>query len=1547
MATQKENKFIEINVNDDFKQYAWVLESYDVKAAFNDFLRIEQGIQPEGNEEILNELYKQFLESKSSDHMTQLQFDVLNYILKYESGVYKKGEIIADIVEESGGNFTINEPGYYYIEVTGNAGNSSGIYNNYLKDISSEVTTLTGTGVTLYVKDDLKFNLIVKNGKDDKRIGGYIELNKKYAFFYSAKAINGPLDKSKNYGDYTTGFSDISKVNPEDFTLYDYAVFENDIFNENFFNVTFVENGLSVHRDIKISYNTYTCGVSNDEVNTSMGKIDEEKCSYYSNIIKENLTQKNCKVLGYSSVIETGATTQRSQILHQNELHGGDGGFINSVIKIKEPLTLQYTISPKGSGEKNSLKCDFFEMIAEAGGSLSSNSSKYKFNDVDDYNELGLYDSIDGHKFSNQADLTAKFDSHIGESIDHDVLCGCGRGIYKDSNGIVQHVFYGGGALGEGVRLNEFGTAYYQEKDIGHIRIKYLGSQYCKTQAFNYDSEHKEDISLYTNEKIPVSDNIDIKLNLRKLYGCFDKNGIEEIIEPVSRHLNYIDAKLITKNVTDKTYIFKHNDNQYVSFEPLTEEYSYVNDENTNECNFNSPLFGTGKSLTLNTIMKNNSECFDMKFIYAYNFVINPKLYMEIESFKNSKLILNFSDIETNVKIFRKYSEVLSISFLLKNTLELPQIIDSFGDITHEGDPNAKVDSIEYKTDYGDEKNFLTYNEGQTVYISKGTTFYLKFNFSSPRIVIDDQASSFSGKVSYIKKNLELDGRNILDYYFNPSEKNNFQYVIFSPSFSQDVSIFIKKYTYTFKLVQDLYRNLVVNNVSLKNDFEVGECCEISFNLKNYERISHLKADVDTERVSYMSTSNIASNKQFVPNYAYVDTANQYESFLMFYDEDESENTSYNFCDIRINNMLSRKGCLGKNVGQMQEGQDWGLFAIGSRDINEKYYTEGFKSSVGPQVKFMAINKSKNLSDELITLRIYFKESNIKLRLSSDYCNGEEVLIYENGESSIMSFFKPYAFVVEISGGPTGNGENASTEKEKGYKSATMGYFGGDGYSGGNGGASGDTSYWAPSKTNWHFAITDLHLDCSWGIEEAYAGRGFIKAGGIGSEGKNTLTHNQQCLFKESNNPTPWTDKCNWYTSIPIVRELRIFKTIEDFKPIIFYFKAGVQGLNLVISSGDGRGGGAGLPSFLTAISNNSYFTIKRDFDKSRESDTSFPRFYDYGFKHLITSGAALMTGLIVEGGIAGVSRGCDVQSYEFTRHIWSLSDIFNIARYDKEDQYECYKPYKWVNGHKSSSTSYEDFYAISNVNEEDGLDRLLNNNMGDENKYHLFSSTGYFKGINEESLSFQQKFKDTMSYDKNYLRLINKKDDGTYEFKDTVIPYTNTGDQFSNVVNDHGREDDVSSRYLNHDNFIGKAFYSYESGIIKITTHNNLAVDSEAKEGDSTKVSYKKFVEEGENEVYNLYPYFSTYLNEEKLFEEIRNEKIKAKVEELISALNDAINYAISHYTIDSLATKTITDIENKKRDDPDGWYIKFYDDNKQIFSKYNVEYELDKANG
>lgn len=73
---------------------------------------------------------------------------------------------------------------------------------------------------------------------------------------------------------------------------------------------------------------------------------------------------------------------------------------------------------------------------------------------------------------------------------------------------------------------------------------------------------------------------------------------------------------------------------------------------------------------------------------------------------------------------------------------------------------------------------------------------------------------------------------------------------------------------------------------------------------------------------------------------------------------------------------------------------------------------------------------------------------------------------------------------------------------------------------------------------------------------------------------------------------------------------------------------------------------------------------------------------------------------------------------------------------------------------------------------------------------------------------------------------------------------------------------------------------------------------------------------------------------------------KIKAKVEELISALNDAINDAISKYSEDSLSTEKLLEIKTKKREDPDKWYIKFYNGNQQTFSKYNVKYGLDSAN-
>lgn len=1444
MATQKENKFVKINVNDDFKQYAWVLESYDVKAAFNDFLRIEQGIQTEGNEDILNELYKQFLETKSSDHMTQLQFDVLNYILKYESGVYKKGEIIADIVEEGDDHFQINEPGYYYIEVTGNSGESSGVFQNYMSN-GTACTKFIGndrnSGNELYISNDLKFNLFINDSSKTRRIGGNIELNKKYVFFYSV-IDDKDFDIKKSKED----FSDIPLEEPSDSSFYDYASVNDDIFSKDFFKITFVENGFTFKRaDIQFGYTEYTCGLEKNDREATLSKIDKKSCAYYYNIIDKNAQQNNCKILSYSNVILTNEIINRNKVLHKNELHGGDGGFINSVIKISKPMDFQYSLN-KGSS-KNYLKCDYFEMIAEAGGSLNANLDKYKFGDVDNYDKVKLYDDTDGHHNSNQDDLSSgPINFHIGESINHNVLCGCGRGIYKDKNGAVKHVFYGGGEYGEGIRLNEFGTAYYQKSNIGHIRIKYLGSQYCKTSKFNYDSNctNKENVSLYTNENIPVSENIDIKLNLCGMVGCFDSDGIKDIVKPISRKLNYINVSLITENIDGtKTYSFKHNENKYVSFEPLTEEYSYVNKDNTNECDFNNPIFGTYDSVDIKTIMKNNSECFDMSFIYAYSHIMNKALNMQILSFKNSVLNMNFSSIGSNLKIFRKYSEIISISFLSKNTLNLPKIIDVFGDTTHELCENAGISKIVYTTDFRNEEK--TYSDGQILYVSKGTKFILKFIFNTPRIVIDENASSFSGKVEYLKKNLSIDGVNVLDSYFDPSknvnEDTNFQYVIFYPSFSQDVSVFVKKYVFSIKLLQDLHRNIIISNNTLKNEFEVGECCELSFNLHNYERISHLKAIRD-DSIKYNHSP--INNVSVSPCYTYVDEKNKYESFMSFYDGDDSDGVSFNFCDKKINDMLKRKNCYGKyGTGKSNEYYN-GLFVVGTRELNEKYYNF---SDYGPQINIMCITKSKNLINELITLRIYFKESNIKLRLTSNYCNGEEVFVYENGESGAISFFKPYTFVLEAVGGPTGNGENASVAKKKGGRYARIGFFGGDGYVGGNGGASSDTTYWGPGKDGWKFAITNLHIACSWGVEAAYGARGFIRNGSMGSAGKNTLTHNIQCLFDVENNPTAYVSKCNWYAGIPIVREIRIYKTIEDFKHITFYFKAGAKGLNLVNGFENGRGGGAGLPSFLTAISSQSFYDSKRGLFKYNEADDKgiFPHMYNYGINHQTIKKS---TGFIVEGGITGVSRGCNKYSVEYTAPIWNLNNFTKIENYDVPNRWTKYRPYKVVNGTKDDNiTTYDAFYSIQNDDIKLGEKRLLGLKCGGLG-VSLFSATGY---DSYEEASFQQKFNAIDSYDKYYMYLVEQ-NGNNIKFKNDTCVITNTSSEFNSGVLSYTRENLISERYLNKDYFLGKAYYSYESGIIRLTVHNDISV-TDTKEN---KLSYKSFLE-GKCESYCLAPYF------------------------------------------------------------------------------------------
>ena len=239
--------------------------------------------------------------------------------------------------------------------------------------------------------------------------------------------------------------------------------------------------------------------------------------------------------------------------------------------------------------------------------------------------------------------------------------------------------------------------------------------------------------------------------------------------------------------------------------------------------------------------------------------------------------------------------------------------------------------------------------------------------------------------------------------------------------------------------------------------------------------------------------------------------------------------------------------------------------------------------------------------------------------------------------------------------------------------------------------------------------------------------------------------------------------------------------------------------------------------------------------------------------------------------------------------------------------------------------------YRVNNAEAKIGYERLLNNKMGDENK-PLFSSTGYSKAYGTES--FQQKFKSLSSFDKNYMFLVKKDNSGKYEFNENTVVITNTEEDFSISANNHTREDDISNKFLTDDNFIGKAFYSYESGIIRLTVQNNLKISTSTTYRNANKIDYDKFIE-GECEALFMAPYYGNELSEEELLVQMRNQKISDKVEELRSVLIGLNNDIIA---------KTILDqMDSLLKTNGDKWFIDFYEKNRDYFKTYGVKYDLD----
>ena len=1486
----KENKIFNIDKDGYFEEYAWALENRDIKAAFNDFLAKELSIT---DVEERDKLYEEYIKNNNSGKITQLQLDVMNYLLKYENGTYKVGQTIADLYENTSENIIkIWEPGYYYIEVSGASGEckNKDYHNQYVDGVNGfkDYTSSIGDVQILF---DSKFHFILRQGTGDacQIFRGYAEANKDYLFLFNIN--DDEFEKSHPISE-----KDIPNVknNPDKFfynknsggQIYDFCEFESDPLKDNFYTLHFIKNKYTLYSDYTITginnstIPTYLCGLTQKSQNEIINKIKDE--GYYKNIVRSNLSQKNCKQLKYSSALENNFKF-RDKIFNKNYIHGGDGGFISSIIYINDDETgdFSYNIGLCSSSRDKSnnskityIKNGILILAAECG--LDSDNSTYSVdngkNETDKNDDSILInelknavingkscelDTVTNSKKINVScqDFSEKTHFEVCESYSYDTLkAGCGRGAIIKRN-IPIFFFKGGGENGSGIRMNEFGNAYYQNPNNGHIKVIYLGSKYSNKTQINVSTTGCEN-SLYCGEEnvLPISsDEICMKISFNNSYsGAIVKDGFlmalddknneivdnngnslnDRIIKDQNRYLNYISFKIDSTKLKKNGKCFINavydKNKSYVDFKEDTENYSLeqgVNDELKN-C---SPLFGYG-SVSPNSIFSSlfmkKSQSFDSNLLYAYNSYFNNRekdengdnlFKVQLKDFNVSSYLLNFN-IEKfyNFKFFNIYEDILAISFIFKNSLDLPAITDIYGQKCKKAINGAKIEKLTYKLNNIDSPSF-NYAEGTNIFASKNTKFFVKLNYNTSRIALDEDASSLSGYTNFYKKNLDVNGANLVDEYFCTSsgaikgkDFENFQWFEYIPATSENAQLIIKKYTFKFNLKPDLFNELNFINVLGKTDFEVGEGVTLSGEIHNYERVSNLLNQQKSIPHSFNSRNDEGTYK-----YTYFDNESKFESFVKF------DNVELNFCDSNIDYILNRDNF---NQSEIKKGN--GLFVSSTRKMLPNCYNFNNVPSEGFKISCIS-EEEPNVAT--VTINIIFKECNIDFRLTDNYNPGKIFLCAENGEEIYSSIFKNYKFKVFAVGGPTGDGESGGSlsDSETG-DDANYGSCGGDGYFGGSGTDGANCKDWGITTMRWSGIIPyNFGLSIAPGGAGGLPGRGFISPGQKGGDGGNALASLCRTFYNAGEMKYLLYKNCN-YAGIPIIFTCSVFNNFEDFLKTNIYLKAGSKGFSFNSAPADtnGRGGGAGIPSYLEVSGNNDTYLKINDIFMIRSSNGYFPSYNK--FQELIRINNGKKKYLYFEGGKPGIARStyhCGGSGQSFV--LWWL---FGGGSWN--DTPGAFNFYKAQYGQNTfHNWSVDAYFKQLNYNEFD------NNKIFNE----YLSACGYCTTNDANYKSTLGKVQKVYSSSESMKKFMGHIYDSTFGLTlyNSASNYYNIGGTLSleseNNISEYLLKNTQSDDGLA---FSGKNEESFRTGIVKIKTYNDIRSNNV-----QTRTSYENFI--------------------------------------------------------------------------------------------------------
>lgn len=1473
MTDNKDPYIYNVDKNSDFEQFAWALENFDVKAAFKDFLNIENNIQKsdkENNTKIYDSLYKQFLDTKSSDHLSQLQLDVLNYILKYENGTYKVNDKIVDIETNKGEKtFTLYEPGFYKVEIKGPSGlqlkNSTNQFlssgKNYVVYESKDKTTF----FIINTKFEYIFQYAVSSNINISC--GVAEVNDTNVFLFEQfHDYDRPVHNFQQLIEVDNYFNKCDVYNVNKSTVFEYFSFIDDAFDKNFYclktNIVSQSTILS-HADITYNPTTYVCGLPENERSEYLSGIQN---GYYSKKISENMNINSLKELTFSSFLKSGA------VYNYNYLHGGDGGSVVAIIKLDKETTFQYNIGKSDEGSSTFLKSSNYSFYAECG--LNANEKSFlKTSDHISNDSLCNLRLITDHNFRDDASksTTDKVNFHIGENLDYSTYeAGCGRGFVIINNNCVFES-YGAGEYGSGYRLNEFKNAVYQPPKNGSIKIEFLGSRYVLHKKVNFSSDNNIRNNLYIcDEGLPIGCKFNFQSMItNSMYGCF-KNTYSFLSEN-GRHFNYIGISVDTKEIEDNVVLNFDNNLKYINIDKENKTiFTLQNDKN---------LFGTltgsdGESLMLDTIM-NGSFSFYNDLLYNYNKFCSNGLSVSISSFSSESfdlktLFKNFN----NLNIFNNVESITQVEFSFENSLSFSKYTDIYGQVVLPDVDEAKIVKLEYSL-YNHESP-VPYEKGQKIIIPSNTKMFLKFTFNTSRVRLDENLTSFQGYKYFYRKNVDFDNNYIKDEYFK-TNGINFQCVEFIPQTSQYCSVFIQKNTYNFSISPDLFNELDLKNFYNRSEFEVGEAVLLQLNIKNYVRVSNLKNYYYKQQSKTILGTPFPAPDKTCPCYTYFDTNNIFESFIRFGNLEDDKN----FCDSSVVDLLSRKGFNNVAIESGKEKNYNGIDVLCSREVEEKDYEGDITNN--PTLKITCTASASK--DESVFIYIYMKECDIKLRLSANYNPGQTIACVENLNSAYVSIFKNYCFTIFGVGGPTGNGENGGFGEMDGTTESMPGSFGGDGYNSGSGGCGGSTKNIRPWTHYWGgFVPTNVDLQVAAAGFGGFPGRAFFSPGSKGSDGRCLLGNKYQYIFKLRAKTSerggqkfieiwnPGEKKVPYYTGIPIVVFTEIIKHKENFIKPVIYIKSGIKGLSHLTAEYqlDGLGGGPGLPSFLKIIHNNdvpygSNNTELKLISKKTAYGEIYSYFYDNGNLSISNEDentAGMSSGkldykdkvnvdsMIFEGGIAGQCHTRQPKRISTYLTVWGWPSNNSS---DDEDRFSDYSPftYNYLSGYTASyaqgnsqftqdckaslkftssgSDDIKGFYTISqNFTRNKLTDYRLKELLG-------ICVNGNDNGTRTRGSLVKFGFK---GFDSEYYSLFCDSDTGR-NFDNTFV-FTNCSAAYGLSKESEDGEQTIAENLMKSFNFVGESNVSTDSGIVKIQTFNDISVDKNKSEKISLESFYK-----------------------------------------------------------------------------------------------------------